>query len=808
MANSSDSLKKAKSLDDGHGEHVEDFIDNVEINLNPAEDVSYGRSGFRGLADSPYVGGAALLASLGGFSFGYDQGVISIINVMKQFHDVFPEAATPFGKGFMTGMLEFGAFLGCLFMPTLADKISRKRALAAVVVIFNIGAIMQTAAPSYGVLVAGRTIGGIGVGTLAMGSPIYISEIAPPNLRGTLLVLESVSIVLGVVVSFFITYGTRHMTGQIAFRLPLGLQMVCATGLGIGILFYPYSPRWLALVNRPQEALDSLVRLRRLPADDHRVQAEHRGIISEVEVQKIMQEKHHPGKRGLRLELAGWLDLFSPRLWRRTAVAMGVANWGANPAAGWGAVAMAFIFVLLYGVSYSPLGWALPAEVYPNSHRSKGVALATATVWLFNFIVGVATPPMMDKLGFGTYVFFGTWCFIASVWAFFLVPETKGKTLEQMDEVFKDTSAQEEKEIIRQQILSQRGLQPQGGAGMEGNKYSGRRHVQNLIYRVPRASVVAVCSTEAHELEWARSFEEYKEFNVTVYGSYEEMLSHPGLQAVWISTSTDVHASQTLAAIKKGLHVLCEKPLSTKMDEIAACVDAAKARPDLKVMAGFSRRFDASYRDAATKIFDNKAIGNPFIVRSNTCDLLDNTGFFVRYAPRNGGIFVDCAIHDIDLSLWYLSDPVPKSCWATGTLQHHPELAQMNDVDNGVGVVEFWGGKIAYFYCSRTQAHGHDVCTEVTGTEGKVSVNVVPRANNVVVADKLGIRNEVQPEYWQRFEDAFALEANEFTESVLRDKPVPLPLEKGVKVMEIGRALQDALLTGEVQRFNEKGERI
>lgn len=96
----------------------------------------------------------------------------------------------------------------------------------------------------------------------------------------------------------------------------------------------------------------------------------------------------------------------------------------------------------------------------------------------------------------------------------------------------------------------------------------GRRHVQNLIYRVPRASVVAVCSTEPHELEWARGFEEYKEFNVTVYDSYEAMLSHPGLQAVWISTSTDVHASQTMGAIRKGLHVLCEKPLSTKMEEV------------------------------------------------------------------------------------------------------------------------------------------------------------------------------------------------------------------------------------------------
>lgn len=114
-----------------------------------------------------------MLASLGGFSFGYDQGVISIINVMPQFHARFPEtdpknSHSGFYTGFMTGMLEFGAFLGCFFMPYLADKISRKRALTVVVVIFNIGAIIQTTAKSYGALVAGRTIGGIGVGTLAM----------------------------------------------------------------------------------------------------------------------------------------------------------------------------------------------------------------------------------------------------------------------------------------------------------------------------------------------------------------------------------------------------------------------------------------------------------------------------------------------------------------------------------------------------------------------------------------------------------------------------------------------------------------
>ncbi|KAL5044676.1 hypothetical protein BDW71DRAFT_198796 [Aspergillus fruticulosus] len=336
----------------------------------------------------------------------------------------------------------------------------------------------------------------------------------------------------------------------------------------------------------------------------------------------------------------------------------------------------------------------------------------------------------------------------------------------------------------------------------------GKRHVHTLLYRVPRAKVVAVCTTEPHEIEWAKGNPEYAEFGIAVYDDYDSMLmSQADLHAVWVSTSTDVHAIQSLKAIEKGLHVLCEKPISTDLAEAQSVVDAAKANPRLKIMAGFSRRFDASYRDAAQKI-QNGTICKPFLVRSNTCDLRDEAGFFVRYAARNGGIFVDCAIHDIDLTLWYMENPIPKAAWAAGTLQHHPELAENNDVDNAVGIVEFWGGKIAYFYCSRTQAHGHDVLTEITGTEGKVMVNVIPRANNVVVADKGGLRHAVQPEYWQRFEHAFALEANEFVDAVLNDKPVPVKLETGMTVMKIGQALQHALLSGEIVRFDEKGQRL
>jgi myo-inositol 2-dehydrogenase/D-chiro-inositol 1-dehydrogenase len=233
----------------------------------------------------------------------------------------------------------------------------------------------------------------------------------------------------------------------------------------------------------------------------------------------------------------------------------------------------------------------------------------------------------------------------------------------------------------------------------------------------------------------------------------------------------------------------------------------ANKNPHLKVMAGYSRRFDASYRDAKAKIASN-SIGEPFIVRSQTTDLLDETGFFVRYAAKNGGMFVDCCIHDIDLSLYYFGDVKPKAVWAVGTITHHPELRDLDDVDNGVGVVEYYGGKIAYFYCSRTQAHGHDVCTEVTGTKGKVSVNVVPRLNNVTMAQTGGIKHEVQPEYWERFEDAFATEANEFVACIVDDTPVPLKLELGLMSLKIGWALQEALLTGECVRFDEEGNKV
>lgn len=343
--------------------------------------------------------------------------------------------------------------------------------------------------------------------------------------------------------------------------------------------------------------------------------------------------------------------------------------------------------------------------------------------------------------------------------------------------------------------------------GIVGLGRMGKRHAKTLMYRTPTAKLVAVCTISEVELKWAREFWGPGS-GTTVYDNYDDMLKHPGLEAVWVSTSTDLHAPQANAAIAKGLHVLCEKPLSTSLEDARSVVSAAAANPHLKVMAGYSRRFDASYREAKAKI-DAGAIGTPFLVRSQTGDLRDDTGFFVRYASKNGAIFVDCSIHDVDLTLWFLGEHiVPKTVFAIGTLTHHPELAQSRDVDNGIGVIEFWDGKMAYFYNSRTQAHGQDVSTEIIGTHGKIMVNLIPRINHIQVANADGINHEVPPEYWERFEDAFATEANEFCESIVDDKPPPLSMELGLKGMEIAWALQHALWYNKSIHFDRNGKRI
>jgi myo-inositol 2-dehydrogenase/D-chiro-inositol 1-dehydrogenase len=236
-------------------------------------------------------------------------------------------------------------------------------------------------------------------------------------------------------------------------------------------------------------------------------------------------------------------------------------------------------------------------------------------------------------------------------------------------------------------------------------------------------------------------------------------------------------------------------------------VDAAVKRPDLKVMCGFSRRFDESYRDAHAKMSAG-LIGRPSVFRSQTCDVLDPSGFFVAYAEFSGGIFVDCSIHDIDLALWFFGEESKvKSVSAVGITAVEPDLRKYNDRDNAVGIIEFWDGRIVYLYSSRMMAAGQEDSTEIIGTKGKLTVNAIPPANLVRIYDQGGIRHEVGQNYWERFKAAFKQEAIEFTDCVLNNTPVPVKLTTAVTAVRIGAALQESMISGDKIWWDENGNR-
>lgn len=249
-------------------------------------------------------------------------------------------------------------------------------------------------------------------------------------------------------------------------------------------------------------------------------------------------------------------------------------------------------------------------------------------------------------------------------------------------------------------------------------------------------------------------------------------------------------------------------------------------------MCGFSRRFDASYVNAYNLTLDG-SIGRPTILRSQTCDKYvdihsnprtqtltlqpryDPSGFFVEYAQFSGGIFVDCNIHDIDLALWFFSAetkgkvlPKVKSVVAFGVTALEPDLAKYGDVDNGVGVVEFYDGQIAYFYSSRMNPPGQHDMTEIIGTKGKLAVNANPTTGLLESHLSTGIHRDIPQNYYERFEHAFVEEARQFTDAVLENKTVPVDLTSSMEAVRIGVALQDSLKSGKKIWFDRQGKRV
>ncbi|OCH94351.1 general substrate transporter [Obba rivulosa] len=493
-----------------------------------------GRSGWAGLIHNRRVFAIAVFASLGGLLYGYNQGVFSGVLSMTSFDNRMASAVNDSTtKGWLVSILELGAWFGVLVTGYLADKLSRKYTIVLAVCVFCIGVIVQTSAQGPSSIYGGRWTTGMGVGSLSMAVPLYNAELAPPEVRGSLVALQQLAITFGIMVSFWIDFGTNYIGGtgqgqsEAAWRIPLALQLVPAIVLGIGILFMPFSPRWLINNGRDDEALQVLSSARNLPIDSDLVQIEFLEIKAQYLFEKELSETKYPQYQdgswssGFKLGMHDYFSLLLTRsLFYRVAIgtltmffqqwtgvnailyyapfifqdlglvgsknsllATGVVgivmflatipaviwvdkvgrkpvlvsgafimaachiivavltglfhnSWDTHRVAGWVACVFVWIFAMAFGYSWGPCAWILVAEIWPLSVRGKGISIAASSNWMNNFIVGQVTPTMLNKINFGTFVFFGAFSFAGGLFIMFFVPETKNLTLEEMDELF------------------------------------------------------------------------------------------------------------------------------------------------------------------------------------------------------------------------------------------------------------------------------------------------------------------------------------------------------------------------------------
>mgnify|MGYP001331849030 CR=1 FL=1 len=467
-------------------------------------------------SNSSYLLKLTLVATLGGLLFGYDTGVISgTVGSLESFF-VTPkglsETAASAFKGFLVSSALIGCIIGGIFGGVVSKKLGRKKGLILAAILFLISALGSAMPEMFispigegdhtlsTIFIVYRIIGGIGVGLASMLSPLYIAEIAPAKSRGKLVSFNQLAIVGGFMVVYFVNYfisrggGSDEWLNAIGWRWMFASEVIPA-GLFLGFLFMvPDTPRSLMLQNKPEEALEVLIK----------VNGEEEGKSILEEIKASMNEK----TSGSLLSF-GWAVIiigvllsvfqqfvginvvlyYAPEIFKTISsgtdsallmtIIVGVVNflftiiavetvdkYGRKPLMIIGALGMAvamlslgfvfftgatgylalfcmMLYVASFAMSWGPVTWVLLAEIFPNKIRGKALAIAVAAQWISNYLISV-TFPMMNDNSYLTEKFnngFAYWIYgIMSLLAMFFiikyVPETKGKTLEEMENLW------------------------------------------------------------------------------------------------------------------------------------------------------------------------------------------------------------------------------------------------------------------------------------------------------------------------------------------------------------------------------------
>ncbi|CAI4051800.1 hypothetical protein N7582_005289 [Saccharomyces uvarum] len=459
-----------------------------------------------------------IMVAFGGFVFGWDTGTISGFvaqtDFLKRFGMKHKDGSHYLSKvriGLMVSIFNIGCAIGGILLARLGDMYGRRIGLIVVVVIYTIGIIIQIASiDKWYQYFIGRIISGLGVGGITVLSPMLISEVAPSEMRGTLVSCYQVMITLGIFLGYCTNFGTKNYSNSVQWRVPLGLCFAWAIFMVAGMLFVPESPRYLVEVGRIDEARASLAKVNKCPPDHPFIQHELESIEASVEEMKSAGT-------------ASWGELFTgkPAMFQRTmmgimiqslqqltgdnyffyygtivfkavgmsdsfetSIVFGVVNFfstccslytvdrfGRRNCLMWGAVGMVFCYVVYasvgvtklwphgpdgpsskgagncmicfacfyifcFATTWAPIAYVVISECFPLRVKSKCMSIASAANWFWGFLIGFFTPFITGAINFYYgYVFMGCMIF-AYFYVFFFVPETKGLSLEEVNDMY------------------------------------------------------------------------------------------------------------------------------------------------------------------------------------------------------------------------------------------------------------------------------------------------------------------------------------------------------------------------------------
>ena len=447
-----------------------------------------------------YVIFMAAVAAIGGILFGYDTAVISGTTdiVRNQF------SLSASGEGWYVGCALIGSIIGVLCAGSLSDYIGRKITMLISAAFFSISAIGCAVCGSFDALVAFRIIGGVGIGIVSIVSPIYISEVSPAKIRGTLVSLYQLAVTAGFLLAYLANWAIdagidpsaaaeaglwSRMFNAEAWRGMLGSETLPALLFLFIIFFIPESPKWLIIKGKPSEATAVLSRI--LGSEDE--------IGAEVEATRSSSGEDNgkwsdllkPGilvavLAGCAIAILGQFMgvnavlYYGPKIFSEagfdnpmfSTVLVGLVNfattvlavfiidkvgrkqliyWGVSGMiicliaigtyfATGGALGNGFMlaFFLAYvfccAISISAIVFVLLSEMYPNSIRGRAMSLAGFMLWVGTYLVGQLTPVLLEWSQAGTFFIFAVMCvpYMLIMWK--VIPETTGKTLEEIEE--------------------------------------------------------------------------------------------------------------------------------------------------------------------------------------------------------------------------------------------------------------------------------------------------------------------------------------------------------------------------------------